>query len=64
MPCDQSPEALVMVWSRPALEANLGKYPKVNDLLKGKASIMSAFNTKTIHDDGTWEGTIIFSAIT
>lgn len=40
MPYKQGPEALVMVWSRLALEANhyhhLGKYPKVNDMLKGK----------------------------
>lgn len=66
MLCDQSPETLVMVWSRLALEANhhhhLGQYSKVNDILKGKASIMSALNA--IHHDGTWEGTTIFSAIT
>lgn len=52
MPCDQSPETLVMVWSRLALEANhhhhhhVGKFPKINDILKGKASIMSALNAK------------------
>lgn len=66
MACDQSPEALVMVWSRSALGANrhrrLGKHSKVNDT-EGKGISTVCFEYKSIHCDGTWVATTIFSAI-